>query len=172
MPRIIFVSPKERILLEEFIDGMSLDGLIKRSLTMAIEGGGESILRRVGKEIAKVHNLGVALGDCKPENIIITRNGEIYFLDLEQAARDGDQAWDIAEFLYYSGHYVSPLSMREARDMVREFVGGYLDGGGNPKNIEKAASARYMRIFIFFTPPHIILAISNTCKEILKSRGL
>jgi len=107
------------------------------------------------------------LGDCKPENIIVTRRGELCFVDLEQASRDGNQAWDVAEFLYYSGHYVSPLAPTDKIVLVaKTFLDGYLEGGGNPETVKKAASPRYTKVFSLFTQPHVILAISNLCSKV------
>jgi tRNA A-37 threonylcarbamoyl transferase component Bud32 len=129
------------------------------------------VFRYVGREIAKVHRLGVSLGDCKPENIIITPDGKVYFVDLEQAEKEGDKAWDIAELLYYSGHYVSLSSRETARMMTRKFIEGYLEERGEIENLKKARSPKYLKVFSFFTPPHMIFTISSTCRETLKRRA-
>jgi hypothetical protein len=106
------------------------------------------------------------LGDCKPENFV-TENGQVFFLDLEQAARNGDKTWDIAEFLYYSGHYCPTLSSSNAASIIaKNFIEGYLEAGGKTENVKKAASPRYTKVFSVFTPPHIILAISNICQKL------
>ena len=124
------------------------------------------MVERVGRTIAEAHKLGVSLGDCKPENFVVTREGKTFFVDLEQATRNGNQAWDVAEFLYYSGHYVSPLSSAEAASIIaKNFVEGYLEAGGRRETVKKAASARYARIFSVFTPPQVIVAISNICRK-------
>jgi thiamine kinase-like enzyme len=105
------------------------------------------------------------LGDCKPENFIVSKD-EIVLLDLEQATRDGNQAWDIAEFLYYSGHYSPPMSSTNAAGIIaRNFLEGYLEAGGKKETVKKAASARYTKVFSVFTPPHVLLAISNICQK-------
>ncbi|HIE18231.1 TPA: hypothetical protein EYP75_00750 [Candidatus Bathyarchaeota archaeon] len=120
--------------------------------------------------MAKVHNLNVSLGDCKPENMKLTRDGRICFLDLEQAERGGDQAWDIAEFLYYSGHYAYMSPIKVPKKITENFVNGYLEGGGNTENIRKVKSPRYIKVFSFFTPPHILYVIANTCGKSLYAR--
>jgi hypothetical protein len=87
-------------------------------------------------------------------------------VDLEQASRDGNQAWDVAEFLYYSGHYASPISPADSAELIAtEFIKGYLETGGKKKAVKKAGSPRYTKVFSIFTPPHIILAISNICRK-------
>ena len=123
------------------------------------------ILRRVGKEVAKVHLAGVALGDCKPENILVTSNDQIYFLDLEQATRNGNQPWDVAEFLYYSAHYMLPVHAEAARTIASSFLKGYLQAGGNKQNVKAAASTKYTKVFSIFALPHLILIMANACRK-------
>jgi len=127
-------------------------------------------VKEVGRKIAEAHRLGVALGDCKPENIVVTKEGKTFFVDLEQATRDGNQAWDVAEFLYYSGHYVSPISSAKAAKIIaKNFIEGYLEAGGRKETVKKAGSARYVKVFSVFTPPHVILAVSNLCQTMGKN---
>jgi len=173
VPRIIYISPKERLIFEEYVDGANLAKMIKQICESEENRSNlTKIIKQVGRQIAKVHELGVAIGDCKAENIIITADGEIYFVDLEQAERGGDQAWDIAEFLYYSSHYASPSSVNATETLTRELIEGYLEAGGKTENVKKIGSPRYVKVFSFFTPPHLIFATSNVCKEILKSRSV
>ncbi len=168
VPRVFYISPKERLIFKEYVEGENLSKIIQRLLTSKEKAAGEiALLKAVGKKIAEAHRLGVALGDCKPENVIVTKNGTPYFVDLEQASRDGNQPWDIAEFLYYSGHYVSPIAPASAAELIaKEFIEGYLEAGGKKETVRKAGSARYTKVFSIFTPPHIILAISNLCKKL------
>jgi tRNA A-37 threonylcarbamoyl transferase component Bud32 len=167
VPRVLYISPKERLIFKEFVEGENLSKIIQRLLTSKEKATEEiALIRTVGEKIAEAHRLGVALGDCKPENVIITEDGTPYFVDLEQASRDGNQAWDIAEFLYYSGHYVSPIAPTDAAELIaKEFIKGYLEAEGKRETIRKAGSARYTKVFSIFTPPHVILAISNLCKK-------
>ena len=173
VPRIVYVSPKERLIFQEYVEGKSLTEIIEHACLSTEERVHLArTMKLVGSEIAKVHELGVALGDCKPENIIISRDGEIYFVDLEQAERGGDQAWDIAEFLYYSGHYASVAPVEAVKTIAKEFTGGYLGSGGRIRNIKKARSPRYVKVFSFFTPPRVLTVISDTCEEVLKGANL
>jgi hypothetical protein len=86
-------------------------------------------------------------------------------LDFEQASRDGDRAWDVAEFLYYSGHYLPLYSNGKAEPIARAFISGYLKAGGDVNIIKKAGTSRYTRVFSIFTLPSVILAISNICRK-------
>ena len=167
VPRVLYISLKERLIFKEFVEGENLSKIIRRHLTSKEKATEETaLIRTVGRRIAEAHRLGVALGDCKPENVIVTKDGTPYFVDLEQASRDGNQAWDVAEFLYYSGHYVSPIAPADAAELIaKEFIKGYLEAEGKKETIKKAGSARYTKVFSIFTPPHVILAISNLCKK-------
>jgi thiamine kinase-like enzyme len=107
------------------------------------------------------------LGDTKPENVIIDQTGKICLIDFEQASTEGDKAWDVAEFLYYSGHYLSPLRGNgDIQAFAKAFIDGYLEAGGDPAVIRRASAPIYMRVFSVFTMRKVILAISDTCKNI------
>jgi tRNA A-37 threonylcarbamoyl transferase component Bud32 len=167
VPKILYVSLKQSLVFEEFIEGKSLTEIIKHIISSKEKNIAEiALVREVGRKIAEAHTLGVSLGDCKPENIIVTKDGKTCFVDLEQATRNGNQAWDVAEFLYYSGHYVSPISTADtAVTIAKEFIRGYLEAGGKQVTVKKAGSARYTKVFSIFTPPQVLLAFSNICKN-------
>ena len=170
VPTILHFSPRQSLIFKDFIEGEKLTELIKRIISRKREEVTEeaALVREVGRKIAEAHRLGVTLGDCKPENIIVTNDGKTFFVDLEQATRDGNgnQAWDVAEFLYYSGHYASPVSPANAAVFIaKEFIMGYLEAGGKRETVRKAGSARYTKVFSIFTPPQVLLAVSNICKK-------
>jgi tRNA A-37 threonylcarbamoyl transferase component Bud32 len=173
VPRILYVSPKEGLIFEEFVEGRKLVDVV---FHLASPSEGEeaaasmAILEGVGADVARAHALGVSFGDCKPENILITRQKRACFLDLEQATRNGNQPWDIAELLYYSGHYLLPSQSEVARLIASAFLKGYLRAGGQPENVTQAASPKYTKVFSVFTLPNIILTISNTCKFMGRAR--
>ena len=166
VPLLIHVSPKEELIFQEYIEGENLANLIKRIYSSKYEDLKLiSILKQVGSEIAKIHGLDVALGDCKPENIIIGQDGRIWFVDLEQAERGGDQVWDLAEFLHYSGRYAFLSSIDMTQAVTKAFIEGYLEAGGKIVNVRKVRSPRYIKVFSFFTSPHTLYVISNVCGE-------
>lgn len=166
VPKILYISPQKRLLFKEFIVGEKLVKTIKRIISSNTNEKDITLVKEVGRKIAEAHGLGISLGDCKPENFV-TENGEVFFLDLEQATRDGDKTWDVAEFLYYSGHYSSLVSSSNRASIIaKNFIEGYLEAGGKSETVKKAASARYTKVFSIFTPPHILLAISNICQKI------
>jgi Kae1-associated kinase Bud32 len=169
VPKILHVSHNERLVFMEYIEGENLSSAIKRIATAkSIEQAEKDLAKmtRVGEIFAQVHSLNVTLGDTKPENIIFDPDGKVYLLDFEQASHDGDKAWDVAVFLYYSGHYLQPLySNDKAESIAKAFISGYLQGGGAVNTIRKAGASKYTRIFSVFTMPSVILAMSNACKK-------
>lgn len=171
VPKILYISPQKRLIFEDFIEGEDMVKPIKRIISSKEKAVKEAaVVKEVGRKIAEAHRLGVSLGDCKPENFIATNDGKIFFVDLEQATRNGNQTWDVAEFLYYSGHYVSLVSSaKAARIIAQNFIEGYLEAGGREETVKKASSARYVKVFSVFTPPHVIIAISNICKKMGKN---
>lgn len=171
VPKIFHVSPQKRLIFEGFISGERIVETIECIISSKEKTGREAgIVKDVGRTVAEAHRLGVGLGDCKPENFVVAKDGQTFFVDLEQATRNGNQAWDVAEFLYYSGHYVSPLSSSKAATIIaKNFIEGYLEAGGKKETIKKAASARYVKVFSLFTPPHVIVAISNLCQRMGKT---
>jgi tRNA A-37 threonylcarbamoyl transferase component Bud32/predicted nucleotidyltransferase len=167
VPRVLYISLKQSLIFEEYVDGKNLTETIRNIVSAKDSMAGElELIRETGRKIAETHQIGVSLGDCKPENIIVTRDREICFVDLEQATRDGDQTWDIAEFLYYSGHYVPPLATADQIVLLAKvFLEGYIERGGDLQTVKKAASPRYTKVFSLFTQPHIMLAISTLCRK-------
>ena len=169
VPKILHVNHNERLVFMEYIEGENLSNAIKRIATSKSREKAEKDLNkimRVGEILAQVHSRNVALGDTKPENIIVDPKDKIYLLDFEQASRDGDKAWDVAEFLYFSGHYLQPLySNGKAESIARAFISGYLRGGGDANTIKKAGASKYTRVFSVFTMPSTIFAISNVCRK-------
>ena len=169
VPELLYVSPNERLVFMEYVLGEDLSNAVRRIASSKNDGELKKdidLIAKVGSLFAKVHALGVSLGDTKPENILVDRKGEVYLTDLEQAGRNGDKAWDVAEFLYYSGHYVSPfVDACLVELMAKAFIGGYLQAGGNIKTIKNAGNAKYTKVFSVFTFPHTMLIISNTCRK-------
>jgi Kae1-associated kinase Bud32 len=174
VPTILHISPSERLIFMEYVEGEKLSIVVKRlanSKTPSIMKKHLNTIRRVGKKMAKVHALGIALGDTKPENILIGKNGEIFFMDFEQASRKGDQVWDVAEFLYYTGHDIPALvDVHVAERIAEAFIGGYLEAGGEAETVKKAGNPKYTKVFSVFTLPHIMIVISNVCRRADKLR--
>jgi len=175
VPKLLYVNHAERLVFMEYVEGESLEKVIKRILgaknVNAIKND-LRFLRKVGKTFAGIHATSVSLGDTKPENAVVGNDGKIYLLDFEQASHNGDKVWDVAEFLYYAGHYCSPFaSIRSVELVAKTFVDGYLEAGGDVCVVRKAASPKYTKVFSVFTLPHIMFVISSICRKTGKVRG-
>ena len=170
VPVLLHVSNAQRLVFMEYIDGEGLHQTVKRIAASKKNDNIEGELTRIteaGEILARVHSNGITLGDTKPENMLVRADGSIFLIDFEQATQKGDRAWDVAVFLYYSGHYIQPFNDGnvKAESLTRAFTKGYLKGGGDVADIRKAGASRYMRIFSIWTMWGIILAISNVCKK-------
>jgi tRNA A-37 threonylcarbamoyl transferase component Bud32 len=168
VPRIYQINNAERLVFMEFIEGEDVSIAIKR-FANSKNGDANSELKIVGSAgelMAKVHATHMTLGDSKPENMISVADGSIYLLDFEQATLGGDKAWDIAEFLYYAGHFLSPLNNNGKTEVLAQaFIDGYLRGGGDVEDVKKVADKKYKRVFSIFTMPSIITSIALTCEK-------
>jgi tRNA A-37 threonylcarbamoyl transferase component Bud32 len=169
VPKVLHVSHNERLVFMEYIEGENLSNAIKRIAAAKNKEKIQQDLAKivsVGEALARVHALNFALGDTKPENVIFDPTDKIYLLDFEQASHGGDKAWDVAEFLYYSGHYLPPLNSNgKAESIAKALIEGYLKAGGDADTIQKAGASKYTRVFSVFTLPAVIIAMSNVCKK-------
>ena len=147
VPRVLAVAPAERILVKEFVNGPTLSSIINAVLKGAPDGVSE--VSGYGDVIARVHAGGIALGDSKPSNVVAASEG-LYLTDLEQAFPGGDQAWDIAEFLYYT----AKLSNREdaMKKVAIAFLESYLKSGDRSK-VARARGQKYFGPFRPFLTP-------------------
>ncbi len=168
VPKILHVSTNERLVFMEFLEGDNLSYVVKQiakaSDTSEIDSE-LNLITQAGELYAKVHSLGVVLGDTKPDNIMVTPSGNLFLFDFEQASRSGDKAWDVAEFLYYSGHYLPLNGERKAEILANAFIAGYLSAGGKVETIKAAAQPKYTRVFSIFTLPSILLVMASVCRK-------
>jgi tRNA A-37 threonylcarbamoyl transferase component Bud32 len=165
VPLIIHANLKQRILVEQYVAGTVLSDFATRAVNQAILTESESrIARALGETLARIHSVGVSVGDSKPENFVAS-DGDIFTVDLEQAGKRRDFAWDIAELLFYAGHYSASTSpTRGLSRMVDAFTEGYLLKG-QAAELRQAAALRYVKAFSFWTPAPIILEISKILHE-------
>ena len=169
VPKILHVSNAERIIFMEYIEGENLSDFIKQLATSTDTAALENVLglvAGVGEIFANVHSHNVSLGDTKPDNVLITKGGDIFLIDFEQATQEGDRAWDLAVFLYYSAYYLQPFNSNvKAESVANAFIDGYLRGGGSVTKVNEAGASKYTRVFSIFTPPPMLRAISDICKK-------
>jgi len=146
-PDLLHVNWKRRMIFQEFVEGSDLLNIWRTTgrdrLSVA-----EKSATKAGTELARVHGVDVALGDCKPDNFVATESRGVFLTDLEQAETGGDQPWDVAEILFYTGHY---LSGEKLTKYVSSFLDGYLDRG-DPEVVAKAKQLKYVRTLLPWTP--------------------
>jgi tRNA A-37 threonylcarbamoyl transferase component Bud32 len=165
VPQIIHVNMKERILLESYISGTPIVETLVQTMTQpALSESQYRLAESLGETLARIHAVGVSVGDSKPENFV-AHDGDVYVVDLEQAGKRKDYAWDIAELLFYAGHYsVSPAPPRGLIEAVHAFIQGYARKG-DPSELKRAAGVRYVKVFSLWTHTPIILEISKMLRE-------
>lgn len=75
VPKVLDVDDKKKIIEMDFIDGK----LVKNILDKLSTKKREEICRKIGENIAKLHNLDIIHGDLTTSNFIF--NKKVYFID-------------------------------------------------------------------------------------------
>ncbi len=156
---IYHINWKKKMLFQKFIEGQDL-------MQMWMSGSEQNVLNRaafmVGRELAKIHQHDITLGDCKPENFIISGD-KVYIVDLEQASFNGDKVWDLTEVLLYIGHY---LDVNKSVEYARYLLSGYLSVGSKDV-LKSAAEGKYALLLMPWTPLWIQNRVLNEVKVLL-----
>lgn len=151
--RITGVVLDERTLVSEYTEGVPLDKSVEEI------AGGKSTdtgdIERYAQVLGKMHKVGLVYGDTKPANALVGDDG-IYLNDLEQAVERGDQAWDLAEFLYYSAMLAKEVE--GMRLVARSFLTAYRSENGG-RNIARARKLRYLLPFLLVMAPKMMRAV-------------
>ena len=165
VPEVLHVSLPDKILIERYIEGRSVVDIVKQILYReACPEANYEDIAKIGQSIAKIHSLGIQIGDSKPENFLRDPSGAIYIIDLEQARKGGDFAWDVAEFLYYAGHYATVPSPGIWR-LAESFIAGYC-GKGDSAYLKKAAGLGYLKVFSLWALPQVNYAMSEALRRV------
>jgi len=161
VPSVVAVAPAERILVKDFVRGPTLSSVINALLKGAADGIGP--VSAYGEVMSKVHSCGIALGDAKPSNVVVSDKG-LYLTDLEQSFPGGDQAWDVAEFLYYT----AKLSVKE--EAMKKVASAFLESyakSGSRASISRARGQKYFGPFRPFLTP----GMAKMLKELMSAYG-
>jgi len=159
VPSVVAVAPAERILVKDFVRGPTLSSVINALLKGAGDGIGP--VSAYGEVMSKVHSCGIALGDAKPSNVVVSDKG-LYLTDLEQSFPGGDQAWDVAEFLYYT----AKLSVKE--EAMKKVASAFLESyakSGSRASISRARGQKYFGPFRPFLTP----GMAKMLKELMSA---
>jgi tRNA A-37 threonylcarbamoyl transferase component Bud32 len=98
-----FTLGEHHFLVEEFVDGSTLNALIVERWPMFAHAVEEvpvveysdwacSVYDRVAHVVETVHDRGIVIGDLHPKNMIVRPDGQIVLIDLEVAANVGAQS--------------------------------------------------------------------------------
>jgi tRNA A-37 threonylcarbamoyl transferase component Bud32 len=163
-PPVVYVSIQDKLLIKKYVEGKDIHSVFENYLEdECLDSDRKRIACCVGSTFAETHAAGITIGDSKPENLVLSENDRLFFVDLEQAKKKGDQAWDIAEFLYFAGHHAMIMT-GALKDFTQSFVDGY-EEYGKRDSLRKAGGINYAKVFSFWTPPQIIYEISTILKS-------
>jgi len=164
VPDVIHISIPDRILLERYIPGRNVASLVKLACSSdQLSAGDYELASHIGRAMAKIHSIGITIGDSKPENFVLSPDRKVYSLDLEQASKKGDKAWDVSELLFYSGHY-SPLMTQGLSQFIDGFVKGYSEIGERSV-LRRAAGIGYIKVFSIWTAPPVMYKIAERLRR-------
>ena len=158
-PEILAVVLNDRILVTKFVQGENLGQIVSDIIRRRTTDTSE--VNRYGEVLALLHSVGYTVGDTKGSNAIHSQEG-IYLTDLEQASKEGDPAWDIAEFLYFSCKLTPQVS--GSRTLTRTFLEGYLRVGST-EIVRKALHLKYLAPFQPFLTPQVTQAVRKAMRE-------
>ena len=157
---IIGIVLDERTIVTEYVIGVPLSKFVEEIISG--KSTDTSNIAKFGKVLGKLHKAGLVYGDTKPGNALVGKDG-IDLLDLEQTVENGDRAWDLAEFLYFSttrlekkGEKKDNKTREGGMKLVAEaFLTGYRSENSG-EVVAKAKNIRYLIPFLpFLTPKNI-----------------
>ena len=148
VPQPILVDPRRLKAAYSYIEGVTLADAVR-------ENPVTPLYRSYGSLLAKLHAENIALWDSNPTNVVVSGDGLLYLVDLEQARENAsveEKAMDVAVALYYS----IPYNMSRADERAALLAHGYLEAGGSPDVLLEAAKYKYMAPFIAAAPAHLL----------------
>ncbi len=164
---IYLLSWRDRALYARYITGIKLSNILLSDIDKV-----KKYFNIWGKLLGRIHKAGYSLGDTKPNNVIISLNGDIYIVDLEQVKKDIKSIeWDLAEALYYMLIPRIPLPRKDAvLEGCKSLLSGYLDEYGyEAVNIlRRIISFRYIRPFLPLTLPNRLLMVRRLIRDLIE----
>lgn len=163
--RIVGIALDQKILVTKYIEGTPLSKFVE-NITSG-KSTDTKYVEKYAKTLAKLHRAGLVYGDTKAENAFVCED-EISLFDLEQTVENGDTAWDLAEFLYFSGRgAVKEEGMKLVAD---SFLASYRNENG-AQVIARAKSARYLVPFQPFLTPGMTAVIRDSLGRYSSAAG-
>ena len=159
VPKIYALIWSDRVIVEEYIDGIRLD---------LVRNEREKYFYEAGKLIGSIHDrIGMSIGDTKPQNFIISGD-KIYIVDLEQFGIDRNMVWDISEYILYT--FIFFRNFRNRVKIIMNMLNGYIDGCNRCRdNLKSIISPRIVLAFLPLVPPNIFMDLRRCIDRIFKS---
>jgi len=122
-PRILYIDPWSLTMIREYIEGEPLSIYIARGNSL------DNAVEIFMNAISEIHNKGLCMVDTKPDNFLVSRDGEIYYVDLEQVERCRKtihMSWDIAVFSYFTCLAAPSEHLERIPEIFRDKIDIYL----------------------------------------------
>ncbi len=155
VPKIYGINWHKKYIIREYVEG---DDAVK----MLHSENFENTCLRIGRYLAKVHKLGLSLGDTRPSNFIFHKSRTIVPIDLEQASTKISPSWDLAEFIAFTIVHLK-FKFDKSFTAALNLAKGYLENGGLLSNICNTSSKKYIRALMPIAPiyPFITTKLYN-----------
>ncbi len=160
---IVGIAPDQKILVTKYVEGVPLSKFVEK-ITSG-KSTDTKYVEKYARALAKLHRAGLVYGDTKAENAFVCQD-EISLFDLEQTVENGDTAWDLAEFLYFSGR--SAVKEEGMKLVADSFLASYRKENGL-RAIAKAKSARYLVPFQPFLAPGMITVVRDSLARAMQA---
>ena len=162
---IVGIALDQKILVTKYVEGVPLSKFVEN--VTSGKSTDTKYVEKYARALAKLHKAGLVYGDTKPANAIVCED-EISLFDLEQTVENGDSAWDLAEFLYFSGR--SAVKEEGMKLVADSFLASYRNENG-ALAIAKAKSARYLVPFQPFLAPGMTAVIRDSLRRYSSAAG-
>jgi len=170
--RIIGIALDERTLVTEYVEGVPLSEFVQKIIKGESTDTGN--IEKYAVVLGKMHKAGLVYGDTKPQNVLVGKDG-IDLIDLEQAVENGNAAWDLAEFLYFSSTHLEKddkkdekkdIGQKEAavKLIAESFLASYRSENGS-EVVAKARSLRYVLPFVPVLPRRMTKVVRRALEE-------
>ncbi len=141
-PKLIEAREEEPTIVREYVEGEILNYKKDSPLLAAA--------------LAEIHMKGWALGDVKPTNFIVSRGGELYVIDAEQAVDTGNtshMSWDLMLTAFFAA-YTYFFDLEGYRKVLRGFFKAYLSQGGQYSAVEEVGGFKFGGLIFLMPLPH------------------
>lgn len=162
---IVGIALDQKILVTKYVEGTALSRFVEE-ITSG-KNTDTKYIEKYARTLAKLHRAGLVYGDTKAENAFVCK-GQISLLDLEQAVENGDPAWDVAEFLYFSAR--GALKEEGMKLVADSFLSSYRKENG-ARAIAKAKSPRYLVPFQPFLTQGMTTVIRDSLGKYSSAAG-